>query len=402
MPTSRAVLVPVFLTAALLLSSNGLLGTLVPVRAGIEGYSINAIGLIGGAYYLGFMLGCAYSAQFVSKVGHIRAFAAFAAVGAAGALLHVIIVDVAAWIVIRAFAGVCFAGQFVVLESWLNEMTDSSRRGRTLGIYRVVDMTAVVAGQYMLAFGDPATFFLFNLIAIFYALSLVPISSSRQPTPNVPPNRRIRLLHTLNVSPLAFWGVFAAGLTNGGFRSLGPVVAQSFNMSMAEIATFMNAMMIGGALMQIPFGWMSDRVDRRAMLLLTSIGAAAGGALVAQYSADSANMAAATVLVFGAFAMPLFSISLAHANDFAKEGDFVQLSASLMLVYGLGAAVGPLIGSAWINWYGPAGFFVYTSVIHVVFLAFAVVRAVVNRIKPRAPSRRSGPCPGPRRQSSRL
>ncbi|HAT85500.1 MAG TPA: hypothetical protein DCS30_05850 [Rhizobiales bacterium] len=377
-----AMFLPLFLSAALLLSSNGLLGTYVPVRAELEGFSTALIGWIGAAYYLGFMSGSAYSSRIVAQVGHIRTFAVFAALGATGALAQAIIQEPIAWAIIRMIAGFSFAGQFVVLESWLNAMADSKKRGQTMGAYRITDMTSVIVGQSLLGLADPLSFVVFAGISIVYTWSLIPIAISRQPTPPVPPNYGVSLNLAFKLSPLAFFGVFTAGLTNASFRAMGPTFAQSMNMSLNEIAAFMNAMLIGGALMQIPFGWMSDRINRRLMLIATAIGAALGGVLVSEFSHQGFYWALIGVFVFGCFAMPIYSLAMVHASDFAKKEEFVRLSASMLLLYGIGATIGPVVGAWTMDFFGPTGFFYFTTSAHLAFLILGFVRLSTNRAKP--------------------
>ncbi|WP_350335643.1 MFS transporter [Coralliovum pocilloporae] len=378
----RLTLVPLFMSAGLLLGGNGLVGTLIPIRAGLEGFSTTSIGFFGSAYFVGFVLGCLFAPRLVARVGHIRAFSTAAALVACGALVHAMVVNIPAWIIIRGVTGFCFASLFLVMESWLNEKAKNSGRGKTLSIYRLVDLACVSVGQYLLLIAPPGGFEIFSLIAILFAVSLIPISISRQPSPETPKVQKIDLIGAFRLSPLAAVGIVTIGMTMPSFRMVGPAYGQSIGLTTAEIATFMTASIIGGAVLQMPLGWASDRFSRRMILILATLGAACAGTFITLMGGMGTGYIMAGAFLFGAFGLPLYTLSIAHANDFAKPGDFVRLSASLMLLFSIGGIAGPFVSASLLDLFGPISFFWYTSCLHMFFVIFGLYRLSRNRVKP--------------------
>ena len=377
-------LAPVLISSGILLAGNGLQGTLISVRANMEGFSPAIIGLIGAAYYLGFMLGCRYAPPLITAVGHIRVYAAFAAIGAVGALMMSLAVGEVSWMAIRFIMGVVFAGLSMVTESWLNERAGSKDRGRVLGLYRTVDMTAVTGGQFLLPIVGPQGSEIFAVVAIFFCLALVPVALSRSPSPKPPKAHDIKLTMIWGVSPLAAIGVLTIGLTNSAFRIIGPLYAGKLGFDVLQVALFMSAGIVGGAIMPLPLGWLSDRFDRRWVMIATTGGAAAAGMFLSTLSAQTPQLVYAGSFLFGAFALPLYSLSIAHANDFAKPGDFIDVAAGLLFLFAIGAAIGPFAASLVMELYGPAAVFIYTTVMHSALLLFVLYRMMARPTVPRA------------------
>lgn len=367
-------LAPVLLSAGILLAGNGLQVTLVAVRANIEGFPAALIGLLGTAYFIGFIGGCFLTAELIRRAGHIRVFGALVALAAVSTLAMVVWIDPAVWTAARAIAGFCFAGLSMVLESWLNAKAQTADRGRILALYRMVDLFAVLGGQFLLPAFGARGFEVFAVVAMLFCLAIVPISLSRHENPAPPESRRLRLRHVWSISPVGCVGCVTIGLTNAAFRTIGPVYAQDVGLGIDQIAVFIGAAVLGGALLQYPLGVLSDRVDRRLVLLAATLGAAGAGLVLTLTSADVAVASFAGAFLFGAFAMPLYSLSVAHANDNAGPGDFVELAGGLMLCYGLGASVGPFAASLVIERFGAPSFFLYTTVIHGGFVLFVLYR----------------------------
>jgi MFS family permease len=365
---------PLFATAAILFAGNGLQGTLIALRANEEGFSTSLIGLMGAAYFVGFMVSCLKTSQIIRAVGHIRAFAALAAVAAAGTLLLVLVIDPYAWIALRAAMGFCFAGLFMVLESWLNESVPNQDRGRVLSIYRVVDLTAVIAGQFLLPVVGTQGFTLFAIMAMLFCLSLVPVSLSNRSRPKPPEQFEFAIAKIWAISPLACLGCVTIGLTNSAFRLIGPLYGQEMGLDVAGIAFLMSAGILGGAVLQLPLGYLSDRFDRRWVLIACTGGAALAGLFLTFVSGGAPLALYAGAFAFGAFALPLYSLSAAHANDRADAGQYVLLAAGLTLFFSLGAAVGPIVASVVIEQLGAPMFFAYTSVIHFSLIFTALYR----------------------------
>ena len=367
-------ILPLLVSAGILLGANGLIGTLIAVRASIEGFSDASIGLMGTAYFLGFFGGCVATARLIVRAGHIRVFAAFCALAAIGTLGFVLVVDVYAWIAIRCLTGFCFSGLSMVVESWLNERAASSGRARVLSLYRIVDLASVTGCQFLLPLVGAEGFHIFAVAAILFTAALIPISLSRTSSPPPPSHTKLRPSWIWRLSPVAAAGCITLGLTNGAFRTVGPVYAQIMGLSVDQVALFMSLSIAAGALSQYPFGWLSDRTDRRVILLLATGGAAASSLSLALSGGNSVSTILIGGFLFGGFSLPLYSLSAAHANDHAGDGEFIELAAGLTLFYALGASIGPLISALIIDRFGAPAFFAYTASLHGWFVLFVLYR----------------------------
>jgi MFS family permease len=368
-------LIPLFITAGILLAGNGLLGTLVTLRGAREGFSATQIGLTGAAYFTGFLLACMVAPKLIAAVGHIRVFAAMAALSASATLTLAMVIDPVAWMIIRLITGFCFAGLFTVVESWINDGLRNADRGKILSLYRMIDLGAVTGGQFLLPVFGADGFNIFSVIAIFFCLSLVPITLLGRMRPRAPVQFTFDLGAVWRLSPLACVGVTAIGLTNSAFRLMGPLYGTRIGLDVAGVATFMSAGIVGGAMLQFPLGALSDRYGRRIPVLIATTGAAAAGVfLTLSTGAMDPFWIFAGAFAFGACTMPLYSLSAAHANDQAAPGQFVLVAAGLMFFYSAGAIVGPFAAAQVIEFAGPAAFFTYTSIIHVGLIVLTLVR----------------------------
>lgn len=367
-------LVPLLATAGILIGGNGLQGTLIALRGSAEGFSATIIGIIGAGYYLGFMAGCAYTPKLLRAVGHIRAFATMAALAASAALAMVLIIEPTTWFVLRILSGFCIASLFANVESWLNASVSNDNRARTLSIYRFVDLFSVTASQYLIPILGVTGFASFAVMTILLMLSLVPVSLADKSNPAKPADFSFSLKTIWNVSPLACIGCVTVGLTNSSFRSIGPLYAQGIGLSVEQIATFMSAGIIGGVVLQYPLGMISDRIDRRIVLIIATGGAMLAGIFLVGVARSDPVLNLAGVFLFGAFSMPLYSLSCAHANDHVKIGDFVQIASGLLFFWSLGAVIGPLVAAILIQNLGPQTLFTFTSFFHGAFVLYTLVR----------------------------
>lgn len=369
---------PLLAAAAILLAGNGLQGTLIALRSAHEGFDASLIGLMGTGYYAGFLVSCLLSTGLIRAVGHIRVFAALAAIAASASLTMVIWLDPYTWIFLRFISGFCFAGLFMVIESWLNASVDNANRARTLSIYRIVDLAAVTGSQFLLPVFGAYGFAIFAIAAILTCLSLVPISLMDRSSPKPPDEFKFSIKSIWAISPIACFGCITIGLTNSTFRLMGPIYASDIGFDTTGIATFMSAGIIGGAVLQIPLGWLSDRLDRRWVLIIATLGASAAGFLLSWAAGTSHSLALTGIFMFGAFALPLYSLSAAHANDHAKPGQYVIVAAGLSFFFSLGAMVGPLIAAQVLKVLGTEYFFTYTSIVHLVFVGVTLWRLTVR------------------------
>lgn len=371
-------LIPLLTAAGILLAGNGIQGTLITLRANIEGFDPTLIGLMGTAYFAGFALSCVTAPKLIRFVGHIRVFAALAAIASAATLILVLVVDSYVWMVVRFATGFCFAGLFTVMESWLAASSKNADRGQILSIYRIVDMTANAGAQFLLPVFGAMGFELFAIIAILFAVSLVPISLGDRSSPKPPEAFSFDLRTVWKISPLACAGCLTLGMTNSAFRLIGPLYADAMGLDTAGVALFLSAGIVGGAALQFPLGYLSDRFDRRKMIMAATLGAMLAGLLLSTAEPGNHILIYAGSFIFGAFALPLYSLSIAHANDQAEPGQYVLVAAGMIFFFAMGATFGPLIASMVIDKFGAPAFFTYTSAAHGSLIIVTLVRMAIR------------------------
>ena len=362
------------ISAAILLAGGGLLGTLVSIRAEIEGFPLPVIGLLMSFYYIGFVAGCFATPFVVARVGHIRSFGAFAALTAAAALCYVLALSIPFWLILRLVTGFCFAALYMIIESWINEKSSNENRGQVLSIYRAVDLIAITLGQFMLTWADPASYILFSVVALCICVSIVPVSVTAASAPEPLTKTSLNLKKLIKVSPLAVVGCLSVGLANGAFWGISPIFVQQMGYGVFMIALFISAAIIAGAIAQIPIGWLSDRIDRRWMLIVVAGASAGSGAFLCLFAGISQVYLIIGACLYGMFGMSIFGLSAAYANDYAEPDEFVAISGGLLLIYGLGAIVGPVIAPIVMQVTSPAYMFAYTGVIHGALVVFGLFR----------------------------
>lgn len=359
----------------LLLLGNGLINTLLSLRAAAESYPDWLIGLIMAAYFAGFALGTFYCPHLINRVGHIRAFAVFAAVSAGLIVLHGFLVYPVVWLIARFVFGGCVVGVYMVVESWLNSRTTNEQRGRVFAVYSMVTLAALAAGQFLLLAGDTTTLDLFALAGALFSLSLVPIALTNIAEPAPVPVTRVNLKGLYAVAPLALIASLLAGVAGGAFLALGPLFIHDRGLLDGAVAMFIAAAIAGGALFQWPIGRWSDRTDRRRVMSSVAVGAvlAAGAMLVAREGPLGILLCFA--LLYGGLAFSVYPLSVAHANDkTGADSDAVGIAASLLLAYGIGATAGPLLAGGVMQLTGARGLMGFLIVCWLVF-EIAVLRS---------------------------
>lgn len=375
-----AAISALLLAAAILFAGNGLQGTLLAVRADLESFPTALIGVLMSSYFAGFILGCRFNPGFIKSVGHIRTFVALASIASASTLLHPLFVNMIAWALLRGITGFCFAGLVMILESWLNERATNANRGRLLSIYRIVDLSATVGGNALLAIANPLSFELFALTSILISLALVPVALTRSAAPKPVQTARLNLPKLMKVSPVAALGAPLVGLGNAAFWAVGPVYAQKIGYDKSVIAAFMSTVIIGAAALQWPLGWASDRIDRRIVMAGAAIAGAAAALALAQFGARSEAMLLGFGACFGALILPMFGLAAAHANDHAEPGSAVETNGGLLLLHGCGSVIGATLGGGVMSAFGPNAVFIYIAFVYLIFAA-----VVLYRIMRRAP-----------------
>ena len=361
---------------------NGLLTTLLGLRMGIEGFPTEVVGLVMSGYFAGQMIGARLIPRIIERVGHIRTFAASAALLAASGLGHVLLVFPVAWGVLRVITGTCMAGLIMTSESWTNERATKATRGKILAIYMITIYFAIALGQLLLNTGDPGGFELFVLAGVLLTLGVLPVTLTRSVAPASEERSRLGIRELWAVTPLGLTGVAGAGLVNSSFYGMGPIFAQDIGLDVAGVSTFMGVTIFAGLLMQWPVGWISDRFDRRTVLTGVFFGVTLASLAIIPAVAISPLALFTFVALYGGLSFTVYSISISHANDFIAPGDLVKATGSYVLIYGTGAVVGPFTASALMAWIGPEGLFVYAAAINLLLGSFALYRMTRREARP--------------------
>ncbi|HEY9347386.1 MAG TPA: MFS transporter, partial [Inquilinus sp.] len=352
----------------------GVFATLVPIRLTEAGLSADRVGLVVAASAVGFLAGCLVVGRVIRLVGHIRAFSAFAAASCLAGLALPWSVGLPGWILLRLAMGFCSAGLFMITESWLNELTPRHLRGRILTSYVVVVMLALGAGQALLTVVDTRDVLPFVLASAAFTLALIPVTLTRSRHPSVPHRIRPILGKAYRNSPVGAVGCVVVGLVAATLQGVAPVWGVHRGFSTAEIATLMAATQIGGLLCQWPLGWLSDRIDRRWVILgaaLCTIVAAVGSIAA---GSGSFGLLIALFALWGGMAEAIYPLSVAHANDHAKPTDYVPLAGTLLILWSVGSAAGPLAATVAMERFGPDALFVYVAVLVGAFAGFVLWR----------------------------
>lgn len=363
--------VALLLSYGLLLLANGLFSTLMGVRTQVEGFSPTLVGFIVACYFAGLLLGGLFAGRVVTRVGHIRSFAAFASVMSVSALLLPIFVTPFAWMAFRMLGGFCMAGMIMVTESWLNEAASNKTRGKILSFYMITNYFAAGCGQFLLNVGDPSQFELFSLASIIFSLALLPVLLTRARAPVPVHSKRMHVWTLYRIAPLGVFGVFCCGLVNSSIHGLGPVYATNLGFSEAQLSTFMAAIIMSGLFLQWPIGHLSDRIGRGPLLAIVPVLVAL--AAVSMMFATEYLLTLAGAMVFGAFVFTLYSLAAATTNDMVTAEQRVQVAGALLITYGAGAASGPIIAGQFMNQLGPQGLFFYFALINLLLATFAIL-----------------------------
>ncbi|MCB9959629.1 MAG: MFS transporter [Rhodospirillaceae bacterium] len=379
-------LVAVFLSALILNLGNGLLGVILPVRGSLEQFPTVYLGLLGTFYAGGFVVGCLVCPYLIRRVGHIRAFAVLAALGANCALLFAILMHPLPWLLLRFCFGVALAGLLMVTESWLNEQSTNATRGRVFSAYMLVNSGSVLTGQLMVALGEPSGFALFALACSLVCTALIPVGLTTTTAPRPPSRVTLRLGRLYRRSPVAIVGAFLVGVVNGSFNTLGVVFVLSIGFSPVLAAIFISAAMLGGSLAQWPAGAASDRMDRRwVVITFATAGTCMALTMWASDGGWVSDAAAALGLGveplwiglavgFGLSAYPLYGVLVAHMNDHVDRDGFVEASGGMLLLWGLGASTGPLLASAAMAVTTPHTLFLVMALGHASLIGFTLFR----------------------------
>ncbi len=348
---------PLLLGMGILMLGSGLQSSLLGVRATIEGFSPTITGLIMSCYYVGYLFGTVATPRMVRRVGHIRAFAALAAVASGVALVHGAFVQPATWAVMRLLSGLCFAGIYVVAESWLNDRASRETRGRLFAIYMAVLYVGLGAAQFLLVPWSPATPLPFMVVSLLISASMVPIVLSAQQAPEVALPRRVRLRDLYRDAPLGVAGVTVAGLISSIIFSMGTVYARLSGLAITQVAAFMSVSILAAVLTQYPVGRLSDRMDRRTLIAIMCTIATGVAATIVVFQRIPHSLLLVLAALFSGSALTLYSQSVSHVNDKLEPSEMVAASSKLLRINGTAAAFGPLAMGGLFSVFGPRAYF---------------------------------------------
>jgi MFS family permease len=370
-----ASIAAILFTTLIFLVGNGLLGTLIPVRAHLEGFATVTIGVIGSAYFAGFLIGCFTGPRWLARVGHVRTFSVCAGICAAATLSQSILVNEVSWIFLRGLFGFAAANIYITLESWLNDRAKNETRGVIFSSYLGVNFAGLMIGQLLFATAKPSTFVLFSMACIFYALCLIPVGLTDLKQPVPAPVPKLRPFRLFKISPVGVAGCIAVGLANNAVWTMAPVYAQAEGLSSGGVALFMVAFTLGGMLVQLPVGRLSDHIDRRWVIAGTCALAAVAGVLIGLFGGrGNLHVMLITIGVFGVLMLPLYALSVAHANDRIPRQSFVEASATLLLINSIASVIGPTFAAAVMDRFGAPALFFFTAAVHTMMLVFTLLR----------------------------
>lgn len=358
----------------LLMIGNGMQGTLLGIRGEIEGFSTLEMSLVMSAYFLGFLGGSRLAPGLIRRVGHVRVFAALASLISAVMILYPTLTDVWVWTLGRVLIGFCFSAVYVTAESWLNNAATNQNRGQALSLYMIVQTAGVVIAQALLLTADPSGFVLFVIPSILVSIAVTPILLSISPTPAFAATKPMSLRQLLNYSPLGCVGMFLTGGVFSAQFAMSSVYGTKIGLSVAQISTFVAMFFVGSMLLQYPIGWISDRMDRRLLILAVAAVGAAGSVLGMMLGTNFTFLLVSAFIV-GGMSNPLYSLLIAHTNDFLQHDDMAAASGGLLFINGLGAILGPIITGYMMDTIGPGGFYLFTAALFAVLVAYAAYRA---------------------------
>ena len=368
-----------------LMVGDGLQGTLLAFRATLEGFPTAVTGLVMSTFYLGFLGGSLYTPRIVQQVGHVRVFAALATMASACVLLHAVFLGAVHWSLLRLLSGFCFAGLYVVTESWLNDVATNETRGKLLSVYMVLSYLGVAGGQLLLNVADPAGVGLFILVSVLISLAAVPLLLSVRSAPHHGVPEPVSLAALYRRSPLGVVSAFGIGVVSGALFGMAPVYGQNIGLSVGALSLLMSAPVVGCVLLQWPIGHLSDRFDRRTVLLASTLAAAALALACALLPGGGrVELLIGLFALFGGVSLPLYALAIAHTNDHLEREQMVAASGALVLASGIGSVLGPLGAAGLMSLLGPPGLFWTMAGVHLAVGLFALWRMAVRRARPLA------------------
>lgn len=369
---------PLLLAALFLMTGHGMTSTILSVRLAQSDASAQIAGLMTVAYFVGMVTGTRLGYLLLRRTGHIRGFAATVTGAAMSILLVPMVPDPLAWMVLRFVGGICVVLALLILESWLNIAADNTSRGSVFGAYMVVAYVGMTAGQALLGVLDVGSYEAFSIAAVAMMLAVQPLAFTTRLQPELPANTRLRLTDLLRISPVGIAAAVASGALTGAMFGLFPFYAGAVGLKAGEIAVFMAAVVGGGLVLNWPLGWLSDRIDRRYVVLLAALTIIGTSLVLGLRGQGIVTLVLAGGLMGGVTAV-LYSLGVAHTNDFVGGVDAIAVGAGLLLAFGCGAIVGPPIASLAMDVIAAEALFAYTAAIGLALLVLTAYRTFVRR-----------------------
>tara|TARA_Y100000996_G_scaffold311257_1_gene247672 strand:- start:781 stop:2097 length:1317 start_codon:yes stop_codon:yes gene_type:complete len=388
-----------FLGYAVLIVAHGLQGNLLGLRAVLENFNIIATGALMSGYFVGYFVGATIVPNLVGKVGHIRVFAAFASTASLSILLHSIIVDPYVWILGRFITGFSIISIFVVVESWLNDRATNKTRGKVLSIYMIITFVGIGIGTLLLNFNNPTNYEPFILVSLLLSIALVPILLTKRKPPTFKKISRIKIKELYKISPLGTFSMFCVGFIHPAIFTMGAVYGALMNFSILEISLYLFLITIAGAIFQWPIGYLSDRFDRRIVLVITAlfgsilsilcffsvssspdfINLSSNWRNILQHISNHRFLFYIFISLYAGMSLPLFSLNLAYVNDFLHKEKFVSAGAGMQIIFGISAMIAPFVCSFFMKIFGPNGLFIFLFIFQTLIVLFGFYRMIKRR-----------------------
>lgn len=362
-----------FVGMFMLMVGNGLQGTLLGLRGEAEGFTTTELSVVMSAYFVGFLFASRMVPEMIRRVGHVRVFAALGSTISAVLILYPILTEPWAWTAGRLIIGFCFCGVYVTAESWLNDASDNDTRGQALSIYLIVQMAGIVCAQYIVSQGDISGYILFIIPSVLVSLAFAPILLSIRPMPAFEQTKRMPLAKLVQTSPLACVGMFLLGGVFSAQFGMSAIYGSRAGFTQGEVSLFISAIYVSALVAQYPIGWLSDRIDRRIVIVGVCL-AGGAGALVGVFMPGSFTVALVAGAMVGATSNPLYALLIAYANDYLERDDMAAAAAGLLLINGIGAIAGPLIVGAALDYLGSPGYWLFLAVLMLGVAVYALYR----------------------------
>ena len=357
----------------LLMVGNGMQGTLLGIRGGIEGFSTFDMSLVMSAYFVGFLGGSKMAPDMIRRVGHVRVFAALGSMISAVIILYPTVAHPAAWMIGRVVIGFCFSGVYVTAESWLNDAATNENRGKSLSLYMIVQMIGIVGAQFLLLVGEASGFLLFVIPSVLVSMAFAPILLSISPTPAFAATKPMGLKQIWAASPLGCVGMFLLGGVFSAQFGMAAVYGTQRGLTVGEISLFVSAIYIGALVLQYPIGWISDRMDRRMLIMMVAL-VGGGASLLAMLFGARFEILLLTAFFVGGTSNPLYALLIAYVNDYLEHDDMAAASGMLIFVNGIGAIAGPVITGWMMGAIGVEGFWLFVAILMGALAAYAAFR----------------------------